>query len=93
VDGFGTMQTVSGGGSDRLASLAQASFTASPIGAGTGFSQIWGVAFWKSKIYGFTNSGQFLLIDPATGSASMVSQTPGVAWWGAAVTTLAPVLQ
>ena len=96
VDGFGTLQTVPGSlfGADRLARLAQASFTATPIGSGdTGFSEIWGVAFWKSKIYGFTNGGQFILIDPTTGSATMVSQTPGVAWWGAAVTTLAPVLQ
>jgi hypothetical protein len=96
VDGFGTMQTVPGSlfGADKLARLAQASFTATPVGSGdTGFSQIWGVAFWKSKIYGFTNGGAFVLIDPTTGSATMVSQTPGVAWWGAAVTTLAPVLQ
>jgi hypothetical protein len=93
VDGFGTMQTVTGNSSDVLARLAPQTFAATAVGGGTGFGQIWGVAFWKSKIYGFTNSGQFVLIDPATGVASMVSQTPGVAWWGAAVTTLAPVIQ
>ncbi len=96
VDGFGTMQTVTGGGflggNDSLARLAQTSFSATPVGA-TGYGQIWGVAFWKSKIYGFTNGGQFVLIDPVTGAGTMVSQTQGVAWWGAAVTTLAPVLQ
>ena len=96
VDGFGTVQTVPASlfGNDRLARLAQASFSAAPIGSGdTGFTQIWGVAFWKSKIYGFTNGGQFILIDSTTGAGTLVSQTPGVAWWGAAVTTLAPVLQ
>lgn len=95
VDGFGTMQTVTGSlfGNDKLARLAQATFTAQPIGSDTGFSAIWGVAFWKNKIYGFTQGGQFVLIDPTTGSATMVSQTQGVEWWGAAVTTLAPVLQ
>jgi len=96
VDGFGTMQTTSNGFSssgDSLARLAQASFSASPVGGGaTGFSQIWGVAFWKSKIYGFTNNGEFILIDPTTGQGTLVSQND-VAWWGAAVTTLAPVLQ
>jgi hypothetical protein len=95
VDGFGTMQTISGGffgGTDSLARLAQTSFAASPVGS-TGYGQIWGVAFWKDKIYGFTNGGQFVLIDPVTGAGTMVSQTPGVAWWGAAVNTLAPVLQ
>lgn len=92
VEGFGTAQTVTGSGSDRLAKLAPNTFAATPIGNGTGFGQIWGVAFWKGKIFGFTNGGAFVLIDPTTGSAMMVSQTSN-AWWGAAVNTLAPVLQ
>lgn len=93
VEGFGTAQTVTGSGSDRLAFLAPNTFAATPVGNGTGYGQIWGVAYWKGKIFGFTNGGAFVLIDPNTGSATMVTQTPGVAWWGAAVNTLAPVLQ
>jgi hypothetical protein len=96
VDGFGTVQTVTTGafsGTDKLARLAPNTFAASAIGAGTGYSQIWGIAFWKGKVYGFTNGGQFVLIDPTTGNAMMVTQTPGIQWWGAGVTTLAPVLQ
>jgi len=92
VAGFGTVQTVTGGSSDVLATLAPMSFAATPVGSGTGYGQIWGVAYWKGKVYGFTNSGAFVLIDPTTGTAQMVSQT-NVNWWGAAVTTLAPVLQ
>jgi hypothetical protein len=91
VEGFGTVQTVLGTSSDRLARLAMLTFNATPIGD-TGYGEIWGLAFWKNKIYGFTNSGQFVLIDPATGHATLVS-TNGEAWWGAAVTTLAPVIQ
>ena len=93
VDGFGTVQTVTGcvapissRGSRRRRSRR------SPIGSGTGFAEIWGVAFWKGKVYGFTNGGQFVLIDPTTGDATMVTRR-GHQWWGAAVTTLAPVLQ
>lgn len=93
VAGFGTAQTVVGASSDVLALLAPQSFAANPIGAGTGFSQIWGVAFWGDKVYGFTNNGEFVLIDPNTGIATMVGNKPGLNWWGAAVTTLAPVLQ
>jgi hypothetical protein len=96
VDGFGTVQTVTTGafsGADKLARLAPNTFAASAIGSGTGYSQIWGVAFWKGKVYGFTNGGQFVVIDPTTGNAMMITQTPGIAWWGAGVTTLAPVLQ
>ena len=81
------------GSNDQLARLESGTFAASPIGSGTGYGQIWGVAFWKGKIYGFTNAGQFILIDPTTGAAMMVTQTPSMNWWGAAVTTLAPVLQ
>lgn len=93
VSGFGTVQTVMGGSSDVLARLAPQTFAATPIGSGTGYGQIWGIAYWKDKVYGFTNAGQFVLIDPTTGSATMVSQQSGMNWWGAAVTTLAPVLQ
>ncbi len=92
VAGFGVAQTVTGSSNDRLAKLAPQTFAATPIGTDTGFGQIWGVAFWKNKVYGFTNNGQFILIDPTTGAATLVSQN-GVQWWGAAVTTLAPVIQ
>jgi hypothetical protein len=92
VEGFGTAQTVTGNGSDLLAKLAPNTFAATPVGNGTGFGQIWGVAYWKGKIFGFTNGGAFVLIDPTSGTATMVSQTSN-AWWGAAVNTLAPVLQ
>jgi hypothetical protein len=96
VDGFGVMQTVTSGftlDNDKLARLAQGTFAATAIGSGTGVGEIWGVAFWKGQIYGFTNGGAFVLIDPNTGVASTVTTMSGVAWWGAAVTTLAPVLQ
>jgi hypothetical protein len=92
VDGFGTVQTVPGSNGDTLVKLAPSSFAATPIGSGTGFSQLWGIAFWKNKIYGFANTGEFVLIDDTTGVGTMVTQT-NEAWWGAAVTTLAPVVQ
>jgi hypothetical protein len=93
VDGFGMVQTVPGGSSgDQLVRLATSTFAATPIGTGTGFSDIWGLAFWKNQIYGFTNTGQFVLIDPTTGDATLVVNN-GVEWWGAAVTTTAPVIE
>jgi len=92
VDGFGTVQTITGSTNDRLARLAPQTFAATPIGTDTGFGQIWGVAFWKNKVYGFTDNGAFVLIDPNTGAATLVTNN-GQAWWGAAVTTLAPVIQ
>jgi hypothetical protein len=92
VAGFGTVQTVPGPSGDTLARLAKSSFAASAVGGGTGFSKIYGIAFFKDQVYGFTEDGHFVLIDPGTGAATIVSNT-GIQWWGAAVTTVAPVLQ
>lgn len=92
VEGFGTVQTVPGSNGDTLVKLAPSSFAATPIGTGTGTGQLWGIAFWKNKIYGFAETGEFVLIDATTGAGMTVTQT-GQAWWGAAVTTLAPVIQ
>ena len=93
VVGFGTMQTADGGqfGPDQLVQLAPQSFSATPIGSNIGFADIWGVAFWKGKLFGFTEGGQFITIDPASGAGTLV-QGGGPRWWGAAVTTLAPVI-
>jgi hypothetical protein len=91
VDGFGMVQTTPGA-TDVLVKLAPITFAATPIGSGTGFTQIWGVAYWKDKIFGFTNNGEFISIDPTTGAGTLV-QGSGPQWWGAAVTTTAPIVQ
>ena len=89
---LGTLQTADNGlGADRLVNLAPSSFTATTVGTDIGFSDIWGVAFWKDKLFGFTNGGEFITIDPNTGVGTLV-QGAGPQWWGAAVTTLAPVV-
>jgi len=77
-----TIQTADGGlGSDRLVRLAPQTFAATAIGTSIGFSEIWGVAFWKSQIFGFTSSGEFITIDPTTGAGTLV-ESDGPAWWG-----------
>jgi len=92
VKGFGTVATVTGGGtSDLLVKLAPVTFDATPIGTGTGVTSIWGVGFWKDKVFGFAEDGRFVLIDINTGVATTQS-TASQAWWGAAVTTVAPVI-
>ena len=94
VDGFGTVATVKGGGGtngDWLAKLDPTTFAATPIGGGTGFSDIWGLGFWKGKVFGFSDASKVLLIDPANGTATELS-TSSFAWWGAGVTTSAPII-
>ncbi len=91
VRGFGTVATVTNGGStDILARLDPTTFAATPIGD-TGYTQIWGVGFWENKVFGFTDTQKFVLIDTNTGAATEVD-TANVTWWGAAVTTSAPVV-
>ncbi|HJZ85418.1 MAG TPA: hypothetical protein VKN99_09625 [Polyangia bacterium] len=92
VTGFGTVATVkqSQPGNDFLARIDPATGTATVIGD-TGFADVWGLGYWKGKIYGFTDGTQFVLIDPTTGAGSLVLSS-SVAWWGAGVTTSAPVV-
>ena len=91
VDGFGTVQTVPGNPHDVLVRLAPSTFAATPIGTSTGFDNIWGLGFWKGKVFGFTNAGELITIDPMTGAGTLVA-SGGPAWYGAAVTTTAPVI-
>jgi hypothetical protein len=97
VEGFGIVATVKAGASgvDFLAAIDPSSFMATPIGmaaGGTGFNDIWGLGFWKGKVFGFSGAGQVLLIDPATGAASLLATGQSVTWWGAGVTTSAPII-
>jgi hypothetical protein len=92
IAGFGTVQTTIGTSSDMLAKLSPITFQATSAPNSTGVTQIWGIAFWKGTVFGFTAGGQFVTIDPSTGIAKIV-QSNGPAWWGAAVITTAPVIQ
>ena len=92
VVGLGTVATVTTGtGNAILVKLAPVTFDATPIGTDTGFSQLWGIGFWKDKVFGFSDDGSFVLIDKNTGVGTL-QQASGQMWWGAAVTTVAPVI-
>jgi predicted small lipoprotein YifL len=90
VKGFGTVATVTapGGGPDWLVKIDPSTGVASPIGA-VGHTSIWGLGYWKNKLYGFTATGKVLAIDVASGAATVLHST-SAAWWGAGVTTNAP---
>ena len=75
---------------DVLVSVDPTSGEATVIGD-TGFSDIWGVGYWAGRIYGFTRAGEFILIDAETG-AGVLEETMDAEFWGAGVTTLAPVV-
>jgi hypothetical protein len=92
VAGFGTVATVTmpDAANDWLVKLDPTTGVATTIGD-TGFSGIWGIGYWKSQVYGFTQAGEFILIDPKTGQGTLIN-TSMPSWWGAGVTTSAPVV-
>jgi hypothetical protein len=77
---------------DYLAKIDPATWQASPIGTGTGFDQIFGLGYWAGTVYGFTSKGDMITIDINTGVGTKV-MSGSQAWYGAGVTTDAPVIQ
>jgi hypothetical protein len=62
-------------------------------GGGMDFRQIFGLGYWGRSVYGFSNSGQLIEIDRATGAGRLATTMTGTSrFWGAGVTTRAPVL-
>ncbi len=59
-------------------------------------TNIFGLGYWAGKGYGFSDNGKIAQIDMATGTASVVKTLTstdggGIPWYGAGVTTEAPV--
>ncbi len=100
VRGFGIYATVDVGTepNDYLAKIDPVTWKATPLGTGTGFNNIFGLGFWGGKIYGFVDiksspkGGKMIQIDPNTGSAIELSNG-SVEWYGAGVSTSAPVIE
>ena len=61
------------------------------IGGNTGFDRLWGVGYWGTRVFGFSERGDLTVIDRATGAGTLVAGG-GETWWGAAVTTAAPIV-
>jgi hypothetical protein len=93
VTSVGTAQIATGailGSPDRLVQLAPPGFSGTEVGT-TGFGQVWGLAYWKNRLFGFTYAGDIIVVDQSTGKGTVV-QSGGPNWFGAAVTTSAPIL-
>lgn len=80
---------------DYLAVIDPATWTATTIGTGTGFNNIFGLGYWAGKFYGFVDDktnhmGRIIEIDPNTGKGTELL-AGAQEWYGAGVTTAAPV--
>ena len=100
VRGLGIYATVNIGtdptAQDYLARIDPATWTATPLGTGTGFNDIFGLGYWQGTIYGFVatsqTAGKMITIDPNTGKGTEVLNG-AIRWFGAGVATDAPILQ
>ncbi len=100
VRGFGTLATVNASADfddpDYLAWIDPTTWEATLIGTSTtGFDKIFGIGFWRGTVYGFVdggaNAGSFITIDTTSGVGTLV-ESGNVRWYGAGVTTDAPIV-
>ncbi len=92
IVGFGILATVNveGQDTDSLARIDPSTWHATLLGD-TGYDGIFGLGFWGGDVYGFTDNKEFLTIDADTGQVTAMSLS-SVEWWGAGVTTIAPIV-
>ncbi len=95
VQSYGTLITLRGDGmgdgSDLLARLDHKTGQATVIGP-TGFRKVWGIGFWGNRVFGFSQTGEFILIDPRTGKSELVMRDGAYPFWGAGVSTSVTVI-
>ncbi len=94
VEGAGTFATVKRDDldTDLLVRIDLTTGRATRIGDGIGYRRIFGLAYFRDRLYGFVADGTLVQIDLDTGVGDEVSTTTGtMQFWGAGVTTLAPV--
>jgi len=101
VRGVGTLATVTIGAltaPDYLAWIDTTTWAATPIGtASTGYDKIFGLGYWGGTVFGFVDnapgsqSGSLVTIELDTGVATPATTSP-FRWYGAGVTTRAPII-
>lgn len=98
VDGLGTFATLRDPARDDTDFLARIEFRSDGTSSLTvlgeiGYRQIFGLGYWGRALYGFSNAGELVEIDRETGAGSIaVTETGTTQFWGAGVTTQAPIL-
>jgi hypothetical protein len=92
VEGEGTFATITLNGIEYLARVDNQTGAATPLPSPTGVGQLWGLGYWKGKVFGFSSYAGFVLIDLVTGVAVPQASGATQSWWGAGVTTRAIIV-
>lgn len=78
-----------------FAKIDPATWQATIIGSDLGHDKLFGLGYWGGTLYGLidlgANSGSIIAIDPATAAVTPVNTGP-IEWFGAGVTTDAPIV-
>jgi len=91
VAGVGTFVSVNGNGcSDCLLKVDPKTGTMISKVGSLGYASVWGLAYWKGKLYGFTNPGTFFTFDLTSKASAPVNSSTGYHFNGAGSTTCAP---
>lgn len=56
-----------------------------------GYTGVFGVAYAGGRVLAFTNMGEIIRIDPATGNGTLVRTYSGMKWYGAGTSPLVPI--
>jgi hypothetical protein len=94
VEGAGTYATVKRDDleTDALVELDPATGELTRIGTEIGTVSLFGLGYWRSRLFGFSSRGELVEIDIDDGTGSTVTADTGTdQFWGAGVTTIAPV--
>lgn len=103
VRGAGIYATVNVGdgaalsNNDNLAKIDPVTWKATIIGNDLGSDKVFGLGYWGGKLYGFVDKGNnptmgaIIEIDPTTAAVTPVS-SGAIEWFGAGVTTDAPIV-
>ncbi len=90
IEGVGTYASVKRGGfgSDELVRIDPATGLVTGVVGSLGtYAQVWGLAGWANRVYGFDAGGDIFEIDLATGTL-VAKKSTNYAWWGAGVKTV-----
>jgi hypothetical protein len=82
------------GGTDHIVEIDATTGAATKLIGDTTYPKLWGLGYWDGTAYGFSATGQLCAIDLGDGTATGIPVTdppPGLQFWGAGVTTAAPV--
>ena len=101
VHGVGIFATVTLGDAptsrDYLAQIDSETWAATVLPTQTNYDKIFGIGYWRGHIYGFVDlgagsGGAIIELDSETGASTLIDQGE-IRWFGAGVTTDAPIIE